>query len=250
MLAEDVNHKYRFPRGHSRLQSLIASMTFLRNPIGTISKNMRKFSGTYSGYLIGTGRFIITEDPDFIEYVLRENHTNFQKSVLSTETAAGIFGRGLLFSIGEYWLKQRRLIQPAFHQSKIQGLSGIIASTAATCISDFPTGDKVDIYPLMQKLSLNVLIHSLFDINLSEKTIAELNGGFTDLQDYLLKDINQPFRRIFYVLNRADRHVTQKAANLRRIVNGIIMQRRSERGSHHDLLDMLMNSVYEDSQQA
>jgi cytochrome P450 len=225
----------------------MASVTFLRDPIGTISENMRKFSGTYSGYLMGIGRFIITEDPDFIEYVLRENHTNFQKSALSTETAARLFGKGLLFSNGEYWLKQRRLIQPAFHQGKIQGLYGIIASTASSFISGFPAEGEVDIYPLMHKLSFSVLIHSLFDINLSEQTIDQLSRGFTDLQDYLLKDINQPFRKIFYPLNKADRNILQKSLNIRSAVKDIIEQRRSGRESHHDLLDMLMNSVYDDS---
>ena len=87
---------------------------------------MELFSGTYSGYLLGSGRFIITEDPDFIQYVLRDHHTNYEKSALSTKTAARLFGKGLLFSKGESWLKQRRLVQPAFHQGKIHGLLEIV----------------------------------------------------------------------------------------------------------------------------
>ena len=196
---------YLFPPGNNRWQSLVASITFLKNPIRTISRNMNKFSGTYSVFLAGKGRLILTEDPDFIQYVLRDNHANYQKSELSTKTAARLFGNGLLFSNGQFWLKQRRLIQPGFHHSKIQGLYGIMISTARKIISDIPTGDQIDIYSHMHKLSFSVLIHSLFDINLSDQTISELGQGFTDLQDFLLKDVNEPFRRIFYSFSGADR---------------------------------------------
>ena len=62
----------------------------------------------------------------------------------------------------------------------------------------------------MHKLSFFVLIHSLFDINLSAQTISDLSHGFTDLQDFLLKDVNEPFRKLFYSLNGADRLDSQE----------------------------------------
>jgi cytochrome P450 len=242
--------KYQIPTGHNRWQSLLASLTFLKDPIRVISANMIRFNGTYSGFLMGKGKFIITEDPDFIQYVLRDNHTNYQKSELSTKTAARLFGNGLLFSNGEPWLKQRRLIQPGFHHSKIQGLYEIVAGRAATFISRFPTGEKIDVYPLMHDLSFSVLIHSLFDINLSVKTISELSQGFTDLQDFLLKDVNQPMRKLLYPLNKADRKVLKKSESIRKILKEIMEQRKSGREVHHDLLDMLLNSRYEGTGEA
>jgi cytochrome P450 len=239
--------RYHFPPGNSRWQSLIASFSFLKNPIQAISENMARYNGTYSGFLLGIGKFIITEDPDFIQYILKDNHTNFQKSALSTKTAARLFGRGLLFSNGSPWLKQRRLIQPAFFHSKIQGFYEIIAATVKDFIEEFPTGEKIEIYPLMRKLSFTILIHSIFDLELTDITISELSESFTEMQDYLLKDINEPLRKIFYPLNRADRMILQKSNRIRKILKAIIDQRKSEGTPHNDLLDMLLNSTYEDS---
>jgi cytochrome P450 len=239
--------KYKFPAGHNRFQSLLASLTFLKDPIGTITNNMQLFSGTYSGYLLGLGRFIITEDPDFIQHVLRDNHMNYEKSSLSTKTAARLFGRGLLFSKGGSWLKQRRLIQPAFHHGKIQGLFDIVARTATTFIDNMPEGDHLDLYRLMHKLSFSVLVHSLFDIHLSEETIAELNSCFTDLQDFLLKDVNQPLRKLIYPFNRADRIILKKADRIRNILKNIIDERKADSLIHNDLLDMLLGVRYEDT---
>ena len=241
------NKKYKFPKGHNRFQSLLASLTFLKDPIGTITKNMQLFSGTYSGYLLGSGRFIITEDPDFIQYVLRDNHSNFEKSALSAKTAARLFGKGLLFSQGEAWLKQRRLIQPAFHQGKIQGLFEIVAGTAEAFINTMTEGEHLDLYRVMHKLSFSVLVHSLFDIHLSDETISELSSCFTDLQDFLLKDINQPLRRLAYPFNKADRIIMKKSDRIRNILKKILEERKADSLVHNDLLDMLLNSKYEDT---
>jgi cytochrome P450 len=238
---------YHFPPGNNRWQSLLASFTFLKDPIQSITNNMIRYQGTYSGFLLGIGKFIITENPEFIQYILKDNHTNFQKSELSTKTAARLFGRGLLFSNGSPWLKQRRLIQPAFYHSKIQGFYEIIASTVQDFIKGFPTGENVEIYPLMRRLSFTILIHSIFDLELSNKTISELSESFTEMQDYLLKDINEPLRKFFYPLNRADRVILQKSNRIRKILKVIIDQRKSEGGIHNDLLDMLLNSTYEDT---
>jgi cytochrome P450 len=242
-----TKQKFHYPPGYNRWQSLLNSLTFLNDPIGTISGNMEKFSGTYSAFLLGSRKIIITEDPEFIQYVLRDNHSNYQKSELSTKTAARLFGNGLLFSNGEPWLKQRRLIQPAFHHGKIQALYEIMAGTSEAFISDFPTGKKIDVYPLMRKLSFSVLIHSLFDIRLSAQTISELDRAFTDLQDFLLKDVNQPFRKLFYPVNNADRNILEKSKSIRRILKEIIELRRADKEPHHDLLDMLLGATYEGS---
>ena len=242
-----VNGKYELPPGNNLWRSLLASFTFLKDPIRAISRNMIRYSGTYSAILIGRGKIILTEDPDFIQYVLRENHTNYQKSELSSKTAARLFGNGLLFSNGGPWLRQRRLIQPAFHQGKIQGLYEIVIKTANEIISDFEEGEKIDLYPLMRRLSFGVLIHSLFDIRLSPETILELSEGFTDMQDFLLKDVNQPFRKFLYPINRAERAILEKSRSIRNIVKGIIDKRLEEKEMHNDLLDMLLNVKYEDT---
>ena len=246
---QELKTIYHFPPGRNQWQSLFSSVSFLKDPIRVITRNMKKYSGTYSAVLAGNGKIIITEDPDFIQYVLRENHSNYQKSPLSTKTAARLFGSGLLFSNGEPWLKQRRLIQPGFHHQKIQSLNEIIAKTIKEFISDFPVGERIDIYSLMRTLSFAVLIQSLFDIQLSPELIMELNLGFTDLQDFLMKDINQPFRKLFYPINNAERRILSKSRRIRKILKEIIAERLASTATHHDMLDMLLSSRYENGEQ-
>src|SRR5690242_12185120 len=189
--------KYNLPAGYSLFQTTLKSNEFLNNPIEFISKSMDAFSGTYSVALGINRKLILTQDPDFISYVLKENHRNYTKSEFSTERAVHFFGNGLLFSNGDYWLRQRRLIQPAFHREKLKGLYDIIIRTVDEFLLKFPTGKGIDIYPLIHELSFNIILQSLFDIKLSSQIKEELSQLFTSLQDFLITDINQPFRKFF-----------------------------------------------------
>ncbi len=208
---------------------------------------MEAFSGTYSASLGINRKLILTQNPDFINYILKENHRNYNKSELATERAVEFFGKGLLFSNGDYWLRQRRLIQPAFHREKLQGLYGIIIKSIDEFLSQFPIGKSVDIYPLVHQLSFNIIIQSLFDIKLSSQIMEELSQIFTELQDFLIKDINQPLRRFFYPFTGTENIQLKKAKRLREIFIGIINERKASNKSYDDLLDMLLKSKYEDT---
>ncbi len=239
--------KYNLPVGYSLVQTTLKSNEFLNNPIKFISKSMEAFSGTYSAALGINRKLILTQNPDFINYILKENHKNYNKSELATERAVEFFGKGLLFSNGDYWLRQRRLIQPAFHKEKLQRLYDIIIKTIDEFLLKFPIGERIDIYPLVHQLSFNILIQSLFDIKLASQIMEELNQIFTELQDFLIKDINQPLRRLFYPFTGTEKIQLKKAKRLREIFIEIINERKTSDKNYDDLLDMLLKSKYEDT---
>ena len=240
---------YHLPRGLNKFQTIARSFRSSRHPVQSISENMERFSGTYSAALPGRMQFILTQDPGFINYVLRENHTNYHKSALTSAKGGRLFGNGLLFSNGDYWLRQRRLIQPSFHQKKIQSLYEIIVKTIDEFLLGFPRGVETDVYPLMHQLAFNIAVRSLFDIELTETQSSELNRIFNELQKFFMDDINLPIRRLLYPFTREDRVNYKKSAQLRALVQEIIRQRRSDPKEYHDLLDLLLNARYEDTGQ-
>ena len=69
--------------------------------------------------------------PNEIESVLVTHHRSFTKGI-GTRANPEIFGNGLLTSEGEFWLRQRRLSQPAFHRSRIAAYAEIMASRGRT----------------------------------------------------------------------------------------------------------------------
>jgi cytochrome P450 len=242
---------YHMPPGYSGMRTAIRSYQYLKDPIKFVSTNMALFGGNYSARLPQYPNFIITQDAAFINHVLKDNHTNYHKSPLSSGRVAEYLGKGMLFTNGEAWLKQRRLAQPGFHREKIQALYATVVKAIGEYIETMPTGSAVDVYPLLHQLAFNIVIKSLFDIDLSANTMQILGGNFSEIQDFVIKDVNQPFRRPFYPITGSERKALRKSAEIKAIFRGLIHERiklaEESENNHKDLLDMLLQSTYEDT---
>lgn len=238
---------YNLPPGYSPAVTLLRSMRMFTNPIRAITHNLEKFPGSYSVVVPPKQLIILTQDPVLVNRVLKENHTNYHRSHFTAGRMATFFGKGLLFANGDYWLKQRRLIQPGFHQKRLLDLYGIVLKTIHECLEEFPQGEGVDMYPVVHQMAFRVAIRSLFDIPLSEGTMRELTETFNEVQDFVVQDVNHPLRKLMYPLTGAEKKSLRKAGRLREIFRGILAERRASGQQYGDLLDMLLEARYEDT---
>ncbi len=239
--------KYNLPPRFPFLKATLNAFKFLKDPVNFLSNRLDEYNGTYCPSLTPKLKAIVTCDADFISYIIKENHRNYKKSDYFGKSSVEFFGNGLLFSNGDYWLKQRRLIQPAFHKEKLQGLYSLIIKTIDNYLVAMPQGASVDVYPLMHELTFNIVMNSLFDINLPAEKLKAIAALFTDIQNFFVKDTSVPVRRILYPFTQEKKKFLKKAAELRTIFTAIIRERKQSSENKNDLLDMLLNSKYEDT---
>jgi cytochrome P450 len=216
-----------------------------KDAIGTMQESMSRFNGTYSVNL-GMMRIITTQDPGLIEYVLKSNHRNYHKSPIQTEYLGKFLGKGLLTANGDYWLKQRRLIQPGFHTEKIQALYVIIKNTINEFLLTVPTG-VIDIYPLMYTLAFDVVINTLFTVKVPADERQKLSSFISDVQEYVMKEVRNPHKRWWFRLNGELQENLDRARGARNIIVSLIRQRKQDKARHNDLLDMLLEARYEET---
>lgn len=236
---------YALPDGYNFVQSLVRTYRQVKEPIATIEESMRDFSGTYSVNM-GARRIIATQDPGFIDYVLRTNHKNYHKSVIQTEELGRYLGKGLLTANGEYWLKQRRLIQPGFHIDKIHALYGIIKKTVDDFLLTLPEG-RIDVYPHMHKLAFEIVINSLFNIKVPREISEQLSDFINEVQEFVIKDLRQPYLSWWFRLSGEVNENLQRSKNARNIIRDIINTRKRSGQKFNDLLDMLLDARYENT---
>jgi cytochrome P450 len=237
--------RYVLPDGYSFLRSIDRTFKQIKNPIGAMEESMAAYHGTYRVHL-GRRRFIVTQDPAFIEHVLKKNHRNYFKSDIQTDALGRFLGSGLLTSNGDFWLRQRRLIQPGFHLEKIRGLYEIMQRTVLKFLSALEPGE-VDVYPLMNRLAFDIVMNTLFNVAIPETLRVELGRFIADTQDFVMRDLRHPHLSWWFRLSGELKENHLKARRAREIIAGIVQERRPSVGIHGDLLDMLLQARYEDT---
>jgi cytochrome P450 len=240
---------YALPPGYNFFRSLHRSYKQVKDPLGSMQESMKRFNGTYTVGLFGTGRFIATQDPGFADHVLRANNRSYHKSALQTDTLGKFVGKGLLTSNGDYWLRQRRLIQPGFHTEKIRALYQIMERTVDDFLDQMPCGKEVDFYPLMNGLAFRIVVNTLFNVNVSRGVQDELSRLIFEIQEYLIRDLRQFYKRWWHRLSGEDSEHLAKGKRVRDIIRSMIRDRKSSGEHRGDLLDMLLEARYEDNGQ-
>ncbi|HEY4899709.1 MAG TPA: cytochrome P450 [Terriglobales bacterium] len=106
--------------------------------------------------------------PNQIESVLVTHHRSFIKGI-GTRANPEIFGNGLLTSEGEFWLRQRRLSQPAFHRTRIAAYADIMVREAERMLDGWRDGQELDIHREMMQTTLAIATRTLFGVDLGPR---------------------------------------------------------------------------------
>ena len=169
--------------------------------------------------------------PDDIEAVLVSQYRSFTKGI-GTRANPELFGNGLLTSEGDFWLRQRRLSQPAFHRSRIAAYADIMAREAARMLDTWRDGQELDIHRAMMQTTLSIATRTLFGVDLGPKmpVVAAAMDAF------IRQNAGLSVWRLFFKVPTPRRaRFLRGVRELDQIVYGIIRERRAS-GMGEDLL--------------
>ncbi len=234
----------------SRLQALCNALRYADNPLPGMDVNLQKMGPSFRGYIGGIYPSIVTIDPDFIRHVLQKNHRNYHKSFLHFEKMADYLGNGLLTSDGAYWLQQRRLIQPGFHKEQLEALTEIMLEVIDNFLQAFAQKVKhgpVDIYQEMMELAFGVIARSVFGKEVKVEDLQELSRNLTEIQAFIVQQIRQPYLQPWLKWTGRIQHFKQLAAQSEAIILKYIHERKNSGQKGIDLLQMLLDARYQDS---
>jgi cytochrome P450 len=116
-------------------------------------------------------QFYVLFHPQHVERVLLGKTGNFVKGITSRANPE-LFGNGLLTSDGDFWRRQRRLSNPAFHRQSLARYAEITVEEAARLMDGWKHGDKRNIHNDMMNVTLRIVLRSLFGSELGENMRA------------------------------------------------------------------------------
>jgi cytochrome P450 len=231
------------PRGAPIFGSLFEAW---RDPLKLLSEGARDH-GNVVRFRLGGFQYVLVSGLTEIQHVLVKNQKNYVKS-RSYHGIKLVLGEGLLTSEGEFWRRQRRLAQPAFHAQRLKGL----ASTMARLTDDvmqrwesLPENERTfDMHDAMMRLTFRVVGQTLCgaDVEGDAQAIGQaLTVAVKFANDYVEQLVRMPVWLPFPKNMRFRTAMT----TLDRLVYRLIDDHRAATDREGDLLAMLMSATDE-----
>ena len=221
----------------STLRTLLA----IRRDRLSFLQKLKQDHGDVVRFHIATQAVWILSHPEHIRDVLVVNQKKFMKG-RGIQMMKKLLGEGLLTSEGEFHLRQRRLVQPAFHRQRV-------ASYATSMVDDarkmrerwatLPSGEAVEMSQEMMRLTLVIAGRTLFDADVEEDA-SEVGQALTDTMA-ISERIPNPLAGVLALLPLPSNRRFEKARQrLDDVIYGIIRERRQSNTDHGDFLSMLL----------
>ena len=196
--------------------------------LARLSRYFTEFGDIYRVFAPGRGVYnYVINNPEDIKRVLLANHRNYTKGE-GMDRVKILLGNGIMTSEGDFWRRQRRMMQPAFHRRVIDQFSALIREVndkfAARWAEKAARGEPVNLSDDTSELTLEIVLRSIFGTDLArlEKQLGA-----------------NPFEVVAKEQNR-DLKFAFRFRSLTKLVAGLIDRRRSAPEEHFDFLSMLM----------
>lgn len=190
-----------------------------------------EYGDTYRVFAPGRGAWTwVIHRPDDIRRVLVTNHRNYTKGV-GIDRVRLLLGDGITTSEGEFWRRQRRMMQPAFHRRLIDRFAAMIRERSDALLAQWSVaadrGETVNLTDDMSRLTLEIVLQAIFS--------DDLGRLVSDLADNPFMVVTREPRRdprFAYEFRQLGRHVQQ-----------VIRQRRASGRRQFDFTQMLMEAT-------
>jgi cytochrome P450 len=176
----------------------------------------------------------VIHHPDDVKRVLVSNHRNYTKG-LGLDRVKILLGKGLMTSEGEFWKRQRYMMQPMFHRRVITEFASLIDAANERFIARWEAqaarGEVVNLTDEMSELTLEIVLRSIFGTDLDR--LAQQPGG-------------NPFEVVTREQGR-NLQFAFKFRSLSKLVADLVRRRREGHEEHFDYVGMLMNARDKDT---
>jgi cytochrome P450 len=210
------------------------------DPLAFFTNLARTYGDISHVHLAGEHLFLLN-DPALVKDVLVTNQKSFFKG-RGLERARHLLGDGLLTSERDTHLRQRRLMQPAFHRERIAAYASVMTSVADRLQHGWADGGTIDVAQEMMRLTLAVVGRTLFGADV-ESLSSRVGRSVTTLVDSFWLTMLPLFHLLKHLPVPPFRGIRRARRDLDAIIYGLIAERRSSPGDRGDLLSMLLTPL-------
>jgi cytochrome P450 len=202
---------------------------------------MRDVARDYGGIAalrFGFRKIWLVTEPAVIESVLVTQARQFRKH-FALRLNPIVLGNGLLTSEGDFWLRQRRLAQPAFGRAQIAEYIPTFIDYTERMLQRWRPGDQRDILQEMMALTLGIASKTLFGAD-GDIHADKVRDALNVTQEEFVHRLASPIQIPLWVPTAGNLRLRRAVRDLDTIVYDFIRQRRASGEHREDLLSRLL----------
>ena len=142
------------------------------NALSLIEEQKSTYGDMIMLEILGSKQVMIS-NPDAFREVLVTKSKSFNKGDDYKDTKKGLarfLGNGLIVSDGEFWKKQRKLVQPAFHVNRISGYADTMGQYAGDMLDNWQDNSVIDVAHEMMLVTLRIVAQTIFNTDIQGNT--------------------------------------------------------------------------------
>jgi cytochrome P450 len=211
-----------------------------RDPLAFLTKTARQY-GDVARFRMGPVELYLVNRPEWIRNLFVTHAAAFHKG-RGLERAKRLLGEGLLTSEDPVHLRQRRMMQPAFHRERIAGYGAAMVNAAERLGGEWKDGETRDVALEMTRLTLAIVGRTLFDADV-EAEADEIGAALTETLALFGRSVALPY---FEILDRlplpSNRRFVRAKARIDATIARMIAERRGAPAGRSDLLSLLLEA--------
>ncbi|MBD3802889.1 MAG: cytochrome P450 [Thioclava sp.] len=130
-------------------------------------------------------RSYMCNDPQLVDLVLKERPMDFPKSDRVREGLKPLLRESVFITNGEQWLRQRRIIDPAFEGGKLRETFPAMWAAGQTCVArmkDKIGAEPIEIESETSHVAADIIFRTLFSIPIEDETASAVFSEFKSHQ--------------------------------------------------------------------
>ncbi len=195
----------------------------------------------YGGVVrIGLGPLssVVVCDPELTRYILRHDRIFDRGGPLYDSSKAAV-GDGLITCPHSTHRRQRRLLQPAFHRSRLPNYAEAMTAEIDAITGSWRQGQILEVYDEMKVYTAASVVRTLFSGDIPDAELREMIGDVTTLcEGFLTRALTPP--RLHRLPIFGGRAFRRSNTRLRAALAGIVAHRRTEGVDHGDLISAMV----------
>lgn len=230
---------------------------FRDNPIAFILESHRS-RGDIVRFRLAHRNCYLLRHPDHIHHVLVERNDNYGKQTFGYDKMRLFLGNGLVTSEGDFWRRQRRIAQPAFHRKRIAAFGQTMSDQSADMVDAWErdaietgsSGESIvrDIHNDMMRVTLRIIASTVLSLDVAQRE-ARIGDSITTLLEVFSDSLSRIIPIHELLPTETNRRWEGARNYLDQMIYEIIEERRKGRRGEGpgDLLDMLLEASDEDT---